>query len=118
MRTIRLAAVASVLSAGLQAQFAAPQAAAVLLVGHFRTSLSYEAVLEKLDGYYQEQIGRKLPAVLPSIAPQTHYDAWHDMWVFFTQEGGSLNVVLKRQTDGATIDQSLNNRFSADGTIM
>lgn len=100
---MRLAAMAAVFCTGLAAQFTAPQVPAVLLVGSFRTNLSYEAALEKLDGYYQEQLGRKLPAVLPLIAPQTHYEAWHDIWVFFAPEGGWLNVTLKRQTEGFAV---------------
>src|SRR6202011_2501163 len=43
----------------LPAQFGTPPAPDVLLEGRFRTSLKYETALQRLDKYYDEQVGRK-----------------------------------------------------------
>ena len=98
MRFVRVLALAAVFAATLHSQFAAASAPDVLLVGRFRTPLTYEAVLQRLDDYYQEQVARKLATAFPRIAPQTHYETWHEMWVSFGAEAGALNVTLKRQT--------------------
>ena len=74
----------------------------VLLTGRFRTALKYPAILQRLDGYYQEQVGRQIGAAFPEIAPGVHFEAWHDMWVFFEPEGEKLSVTMKRQSDGVT----------------
>ena len=40
-----------------------------LLSTSFATPLTYDAALARLGSYYEEQVGRKLPATLPEIAP-------------------------------------------------
>jgi hypothetical protein len=74
----------------------------LLLVGQFRAPLGYEAALQRLDGYYQEQVGRKLAMALPEIAPRVHFDVWHDMWITFTPEGDGISVTIKRAADSVT----------------
>ena len=76
--------------------------AEVLLVTEFRIPISYEAALEKLDDYYQEQIGKKLAVAFPEIAPRVHYEVWHDMWVAFEPAGGQVLVTMKRPADSIT----------------
>ena len=60
-----------------------------MLSTSFATALTYEAALTRLGSYYEEQVGRKLPAALPEIAPHRHFEVWHDMWVFFDAAGGT-----------------------------
>ena len=60
-----------------------PAAPNVMLSTRFVTPLTYEAALARLEAYYEEQVGRKLAVALPEIAPQRHFEVWHDMWVFF-----------------------------------
>lgn len=102
MRLARLLAIAAAGCCGAAAQFGIPRPPDVVLSGEFRTPLPEARVLAGLDGYYQEQVGRKLDAVLPEIAPHIRYEAWHDMWVYFAAEGGQLTVTMKRPTEAAT----------------
>jgi hypothetical protein len=66
----------------------------------FSTPLNYDAALARLGGYYEEQVGRKLAAALPEIAPHRHFEVWHDMWVFFEPANGQTAVTIKRPTEG------------------
>jgi hypothetical protein len=66
----------------------------------FATPLTYDAALARLGSYYEEQVGRKLPAALPEIAPHSHFEVWHDMWVFFDPVNGRTAVTIKRPTEG------------------
>ena len=71
-----------------------------ILSTRFLTPLTYEAALTRLGSYYEEQVGRKLEAALPEIAPRRHFEVWHDMWVFFDSANGQTAVTLKRPTGG------------------
>ncbi len=71
-----------------------------ILSTRFQTPLTYEAALAKLGSYYEEQVGRKLEAAFPEIAPHRHFEVWHDMWVFFDSANGQTAVTLKRPTGG------------------
>jgi hypothetical protein len=77
-----------------------PAAPNTLLSTSFATPLTYEAALARLGSYYEEQVGRKLPAALPEIAPHWHFEVWHDMWVFFDPANGRTAVTIKRPTEG------------------
>ena len=68
----------------------------VLVMTQFHTPLTYEAVLSRLDKYYDEQIGRKAAVAFPAIGPKQHYDLWHDVWAFFEPEAAGMKVTLKR----------------------
>ena len=74
----------------------------MLLEGRFRTSLPYEAVIQRLDKYYDEQVGHTGAIAFPAIAPGVHFDVWHDMWVFFEPQGDRLSVTIKRAGDAVT----------------
>lgn len=84
------------------AQMITPPDPDVLLTARFVTPLSYASALAKLDSFYQEQVGRKLAIAFPEIAPNVHYEIWHDMWVLFEPAGEKLGVTVRRQTDGVT----------------
>ena len=71
-----------------------------LLSTSFATPLTYDAALTRLGSYYEEQVGRKLPAALPEIAPHGHFEVWHDMWIFFDPANGRTAVTIKRPTEG------------------
>jgi len=88
---------------GAGAQFGVQPAPDVLLVGRYNTKLAYEEVLARLDGYYQEQVGRKLAVVFPKIAPGSHYETWHDVWFAFSPSERGLDVTMRRATDPATL---------------
>src|ERR1017187_3625989 len=78
-----------------------PPAPAVVLSTRFVTPLTYEAALARLAGYYDDEGGRPLPVAFPEIAPRCHFEAWHDMWVFFAPAvGQTTTVTLKRPTAG------------------
>jgi hypothetical protein len=78
-----------------------PPAPAVVLSTRFVTPLTYEAALARLAGYYDDEVGRPLPVAFPEIAPRCHFEAWHDMWVFFAPAvGQTTTVTLKRPTAG------------------
>src|SRR5215471_6371867 len=76
--------------------------AQVLLQTQFHTPLTYEAALQQLDTYYQEQVNRKLAVAFPEVAPKQHYDVWHDMWVSFDTSGEKMTVTMKRPADSIT----------------
>jgi hypothetical protein len=103
MRLVRLLAAAAAGCLGLAAQFGVPPAPDVVLVGEFRTALPEAQVLASLDAYYQEQVGRKLDAVLPEIAPGVRYEVWHDMWMYLASRSGQLTVTMKRPGGGSTV---------------
>ena len=65
-----------------------------LLSTSFATPLTYDAALARLGSYYEEQVGRKLAAALPEIAPHRHFEVWHDMWVFFEPATGQTAVTI------------------------
>ena len=77
-----------------------PPAPEVVLSTRFVTPLTYEAALARLAGYYDAEVGRQMPVAFPEIAPRCHFEAWHDMWVFFASAGGQTTVTLKRPTAG------------------
>jgi hypothetical protein len=77
-----------------------PRAPEVVLSTRFVTPLTYEAALARLAGYYEDEVGRQLPVAFPEIAPRCHFEAWHDIWVFFAPAGGQTTVTLKRPTAG------------------
>ena len=87
-------------SLGRAQPLVSPPAPDVVMATHFVTPLTYEAALTRLAGYYDEQVGRKLPVAFPEIAPRTHFEVWHDMWVFFAPAGEQTTVTLKRPTAG------------------
>src|SRR5260370_24214366 len=58
-----------------------PPTPEVLLTTRFRSPLSYEKALTRLDAYYDQELGRKPAAALPPIAPKRHFDLWPAMWV-------------------------------------
>ena len=94
-------AVAGWLGTGLAQPIISQSPPDVLLSTQFRIPLSYEAALERLDGYYDEQIGRKSAAAFPRIAPYRHFELWHDMWVTFDPADGGTMVTVKRPSDGS-----------------
>ncbi len=102
MRPTRLLAWATVACLPLCAQFGTPAAPDVVLAGEFHTAIPAAQVLANLDSYYQEQVGRKLEAVLPEIAPGERYEVWRDMWVYFAGGDGQLTVTMKRPTEAST----------------
>ena len=73
-----------------------------LVTTQFRTPLTYEAALAKLAVYYDEQVARKMDVVFPEIGPRQHYEAWHDMWVYFGPETENVTVTMKRGSDHIT----------------
>lgn len=104
VRQIIAAALALLIfAAAAQAQvFGGAPTAKTLLTTQFQTPLSYAAALEKLDQYYQEQVGRKIAIALPEIAPRQHYEVWHDIWVSFEPSGEQTMVTMKRPADSVT----------------
>jgi hypothetical protein len=99
-----IVAVAGCLCTG-QAQHlpVSPPAPEVLLSTHFRTPLTYEAALARVDQYLDEEVGRKAAVAFPQIAPKQHFDLWHDMWVSFgASDAAGIPVTIQRPTDGTT----------------
>ena len=82
--------------------FGTAPSADVLLTTEFRTPLTYQAALARLDDYYQEQVGKKLAIAFPEIAPRRHYEVWHDIWVAFEPAGDQTVIRMKRPADGIT----------------
>jgi hypothetical protein len=74
----------------------------VLLTTRFRTPLTYEAALARMDEYYDQEVGRKSVAAFPPIAPHRHFELWHDMWVEFDAAEGGITVTIRRPADGLT----------------
>jgi hypothetical protein len=85
---------------GFAQPLVSPPAPNAILSTRFLTPLTYESALTRLGSYYEEQVGRKLEAALPEIAPRRHFEVWHDMWVFFDAANGQTAVTLKRPTGG------------------
>jgi hypothetical protein len=82
-----------------QAQTAANKGPDVLIAATFLTSMTYAAALDRLDRYYDEQVGHKRSVAFPEIAPHRHFEVWHEMWVFFEPSGDRTQVTLKRPAD-------------------
>jgi hypothetical protein len=80
----------------------APPSPGVLITTQFRTPLTYEAALARIDEFLDQEVGRKAAAAWPEIAPKQHFDLWHDMWVSFESVDGATKVAIKRPADGAT----------------
>src|SRR5215472_12065014 len=100
---VAAAVVLLVFAAGGTAQvFGGGPTAETLLTTQFHTPLTYEAALDKLDQYYQEQVGRKLAFAFPEIAPKQHYEVWHDIWVSFEPADERTLVTMKRPADNVT----------------
>ena len=87
-------------AAGWAQTLVSPPGPDAVLSTRFPTPLTYEAALARLESYYDEQVGRKLAAAFPEIAPHCHFEVWHDMWVFFEPANGQTMVTLKRPTEG------------------
>ena len=79
-----------------------PPTPEVLLTTRFRSPLSYEKALARLDEYYDQELGRKAGVALPLIGPKQHFDLWHDMWVLFDATDGGTTITIKRRADGTT----------------
>jgi len=73
-----------------------------LLTAQFVAPMTYQSALATLDRYYDEQVGRKLPAAFPEIAPMRHYEVWHDIWVAFEPKGEETLVTMKTPADSIT----------------
>src|SRR2546427_3201559 len=78
---------------------AANQGPDVLIATTFLTPLTYAAALERLDAYYDEQVGRTRSVAFPEIAPSRHFEVWHDLWAFFEPSGDRTQVTLQRPAD-------------------
>ena len=85
------------LSAFAQAQ--PPITPDVLITTTFVTPLTYEAALERLDAYYDEQVGRRQAVAFPEIAPYRHFDIWHEMWALFDTSGNHARITLKKPSE-------------------
>jgi hypothetical protein len=98
-----LAVLAALPCAPLRAQLLGPPPdVEVLVVGKAHTPLSYQAVLARLDIYYQEQVGHKLAMAFPVLEANIHFDLWHEMWVFFEPSANGLSITMKRHADSTT----------------
>jgi len=84
------------------AQMAPAAAPEVLIATTFVTPLTYEAALQHLDAYYDEQVGRKGSVAFPEIGPHQHYEIWHDMWAMFDSPEDHARLTLKRPADVAS----------------
>ena len=87
---------------GMRAQARMPaaiQSPDVLIATTFVTAMSYAAALDRLDAYYDEQVGYRRSVAFPEIAPNRHFEVWHDMWAFFEPSGERTQVTLKRPAD-------------------
>src|ERR1035437_10871172 len=61
-------------AAGRAQTLVSPPGPDALLSTRFPTPLTYEAALARLERYYDEQVGRKLAAAFPEIAPHCHFE--------------------------------------------
>ena len=75
----------------------------VLIATTLVTPLTYAAVLQRLDGYYDEQVGRKIAVAFPEIAPNQHFEVWHDIWATFESSGDRTRLALKKMSDGNSV---------------
>src|ERR1035437_10671452 len=82
-------------AAGRAQPLVSPPGPDAVLSTRFLTPLSYEAAMARLESYYDEQVGRKLPVAFPEIAPHCHFEVWHAMWVFFEPANGQTTVDRK-----------------------
>jgi len=94
--------VAGCVGAGRAQSLALPAPPEAVLSTRFVAPLGYEAALQRLARYYDDQVGRKLPVAFPLIAPHYHFEVWHDMLAFFEPSGERTTVTLKRPTAGIT----------------
>jgi hypothetical protein len=97
-----LAAAGGLAAGDAQLMPVGPPSPDVLITTQFRTPLAYEAAMARIDEYFDEEVGRKAAAAFPQIAPQQHFDLWHDMWVTFEAADGGSKVTIKRPADGTT----------------
>jgi hypothetical protein len=81
------------------AQTAPNRSPDVLIASTFVTAMTYAAALNRLDAYYDEQVGHNRSVAFPEIAPNRHFEVWHEMWAFFEPSGDRTQVTLKRPAD-------------------
>ncbi|HXB75446.1 MAG TPA: hypothetical protein VNY05_44855 [Candidatus Acidoferrales bacterium] len=74
----------------------------VLITTTFVTPMTYAAALDRLDGFYDEQVGRKRQIAFPEIAPNQHFEVWHEMWAVFESPEDRTRVTLKKPSDAAS----------------
>ena len=74
----------------------------VLITTTFFTPMTYAAALERLDAFYDEQVGRKRPVAFPEIAPNRHFEVWHEIWAVFESPEDRTRVTLKKPSDAAS----------------
>ena len=74
----------------------------VLITTTFVTPMTYPAALQRLDGFYDEQIGRRRPAAFPEIAPTRHFEVWHEIWAVFESPEDRTRVTLKKPSDAGS----------------
>lgn len=84
------------------AQPAPPPNPDVLVTTTFDAPLTSTAILERLDSYYDEEVGRKRAIAFPEIAPHRHFEVWHEMWAQFEPSGDHTRVTLKKLSDATT----------------
>jgi hypothetical protein len=98
-----LAAVGALFAFHAQAQYpGVPPASPVTLTTQYTIAGPYQTALEKLDAFYEEQVGRKGAVAFPEVAAMRHFDIWHDIWVSFEPAGDKLLVTMKRPADNVT----------------
>ncbi len=102
MGSVRLVLAGLLLISPLGAQFGAPPPPDVLLVGRFRTPLSYDAALAQLDSYYQEEVGRKLASRFRGSLPASTMSPGTTCGSFSRPQGNGQAVAIERPTDAAT----------------
>jgi len=84
------------------AQPAPPPNPDILITTTFDAPITYQTILERLDSYYDEEVGRKRAIAFPEIAPYRHFEVWHEMWAQFEPAGDHTHVILKKLSDPST----------------
>jgi hypothetical protein len=74
----------------------------ILITTTFVTPVTYAEALQRLDGYYDEQVGRKATIAFPEIAPHQHFEVWHEMWAIFESSENRTKVTLKRPSEAGS----------------
>lgn len=85
-----------------RAQIAPSAVPEVLIATTLVTPLTYEAALQRLDAYYDEQVGRKGSVAFPEIGPHQHFEIWHEMWAMFESPEDHTRLTLKKLADAAS----------------
>ena len=111
------------LAAGVAVAATSDATARTVVETRFHSPFTPERNLERLDDYYQVQVGAPWREALGEIAPGRYFESWRDIWIALTPEGTGTGVNLRSPAEAAVVDAAKRNmlelagQLAAEGTL-